>query len=1177
MNVVNHIEIVATQTGLKETQASLEGIARSQDTVAKSSLSMEQAFERQERRFNASLRAQQDYEKVARQVNAAVAQNPALMERGNAVLEAAAAKYGQLSRAQQLFSDASKGVSGQLIAMSAGFGPVGVALSAIPGWGLPAAAALGAVSKAMSYASEQSHALGQKAIDLKKFAETTGLTTDEVQAFRFEANKVGIGSDETEGALQKFTVAFESLREGSGSALEVLRRYRPDLAEQMQGVKSTAAAIDILSKAFDGLTTSQQNALSRSFFGRGGIEMTRLMSGLNLGAGTEAFQQSGRGLSQDQIETISRLELENRELKKNWNEGLAKTFAPEVLEAENTYYRTLLQITSELKKLGASGGAAQLLAPAIEFLENPKGEGAKGAVSTDDLVRQAAAKLRAGQVDATTAVPLPRSRPAEADADAGRTISAQLADQQKLLSVLGNIASVQDIIKGKELELSRERERGLKLTQEQSDALMAQATVQAELSQKSPGTFERQLEALNAVKDIYPGLTAADAQRMQALDQQLSILQAMPGQARLAAEEQVRYTQLIDQGRTAFEATAISMKETQVKQAQITAGAREHLAALRDQHAIASARNVDERLIAQEAARYNDLIRQGVTSQQAAAIASQERATAEAQVTVQYEKQLALAEAVTGAQKIQTMQLVGDWREANVAIAEANANVDRQLISLQQQLELIRARANGEEAAVMAAQAYTNAVNAGADATRASALAAQTLINKQEEAAQAALRAANAMRQQEAAAEDSRISQYQSQSSQPRTTTVFRPELLDYGNRSYGGTPLSNNSQANFSNTVDQIREAGIAQAEKVKQDKEQAAQQAVQDQQSKMDAAANQTKADQDRLLQLQNQLLLTQASSDEERARLQHDITYQDQLRSGSSPEFASAIADAELTNTLTELAKRTADNTTATNANTGALDSMSPYYATDPRLSHLGFRPDSGVLDYNPFVLASSGPPGPPALPFGSSTSLASSQAIVATQELTVATQDLTATLNDPSVSHPGMVWRGSGIAGGQWVSANDPYANVSVFGAAKSAGYTDATRSIVNATQMTADQLVEMNRAWARAYMPGIANSNISNARADEIYNTYLKPMSGGSVPSAASRTPNGLPYFDIPAAPATPAVNPNLTKSAANSNDRPVYITLSFNAPVDRDVAAELKQTVYQSIQASGRQAQAMSR
>lgn len=96
-DAVRRLTIQTSAPGADQAAASLHKVADAQDAVTVSSqkteratLNLDQKFGAIEKRYVATVRAQQEYDKTQRMVNAAVAQNPALQDRANAVMAAAA-------------------------------------------------------------------------------------------------------------------------------------------------------------------------------------------------------------------------------------------------------------------------------------------------------------------------------------------------------------------------------------------------------------------------------------------------------------------------------------------------------------------------------------------------------------------------------------------------------------------------------------------------------------------------------------------------------------------------------------------------------------------------------------------------------------------------------------------------------------------------------------------------------------------------------------------------------------------------------------------------------------------------------------------------------------------------------------------------------------------------------
>src|SRR4029077_2125536 len=123
-----------------------------------------------------------------------------------------------------------------------------------------------------------------------------------------------------------------------------------------------------------------------------------------------------------------------------------------------------------------------------------------------------------------------------------------------------------------------------------------------------------------------------------------------------------------------------------------------------------------------------------------------------------------------------------------------------------------------------------------------------------------------------------------------------------------------------------------IQKQQKAEEEQKQKAEEAKQ----QAEAARQKYQGFEDQIQQLQNQRALAEARkvSPEAEAQAQSQQAYAKAIADGATAAQAQQIADLTLANAL-------AANTSAVQSNTEAL---SPYYATDPRLSHLGFRAGS-----------------------------------------------------------------------------------------------------------------------------------------------------------------------------------------------------------------------------------------
>lgn len=190
---------------------------------------------------------------------------------GDAALAKLNAAGDKPSSGLKALSDIISGLKDRVIGLAVPLGPVGSALISFGPIGIVAAAGLGLAWTAMWKLAEMANVLGDKAIHVREFASTTGLTTDQVQALTQAAANHGVVAEQVTGAIQKFAAGWEQMRRGGGVMLEEINRINPALALQMQQAGSTAAAWDIFAKAVDRADASQRSLLLRAAGGRGGV------------------------------------------------------------------------------------------------------------------------------------------------------------------------------------------------------------------------------------------------------------------------------------------------------------------------------------------------------------------------------------------------------------------------------------------------------------------------------------------------------------------------------------------------------------------------------------------------------------------------------------------------------------------------------------------------------------------------------------------------------------------------------------------------------------------------------------------------------------------------------------------------------------------------------------------
>src|SRR5258708_2203162 len=121
--------------------------------------------------------------------------------------------------------------------------------------------------------------------------------------------------------------------------------------------------------------------------------------------------------------------------------------------------------------------------------------------------------------------------------------------------------------------------------------------------------------------------------QLEQLQRQRSVLEAVGGAAKMAAQYSADYAEAMDQGKTATEATALAASHLENAQAQVNAAAKETLWNLQNQAAAAGAVTGAQQIQAQGQATYNALLRQGVDATIAEATAAQQTSNARAKAT----------------------------------------------------------------------------------------------------------------------------------------------------------------------------------------------------------------------------------------------------------------------------------------------------------------------------------------------------------------------------------------------------------------------------------------------------------------------------------------------------------------------------------------------------------------
>lgn len=467
-NVVRLITIRGKAEGLDELTGKLKQLVDAQGNVvsvsekqSKATSDLDKMAERYQRRLVEGYAQTQQFNKVQNDLTMLRNAGRISGEQYGAMLDKEAIRLGQTSALSNAFRQSLGGVQMQMVALSAGAGPVGVFLSGLGPWGMAGAVALGAVERAFGLASNAAHAFAQKARELRDVSDVTGLTINQLKALDDAGTRVGLSSDRVANGIERLTVSMDEVRRGTGAAYDKLFQFNPQLATEMARARDTASAIDILSRAYQNLDQSQQNALSRAFMGRSGIDMTRLLTAVNTGGGltgvTATAAAAGKSIDENLIRRIAQLDIEIDEASKRMRNNLVKVFASDVLEAELAFYNTLNSIADVAGKFKLSTDLLSF----ITFLSSPIGGG--GAALGKWVSSQfggSVPRITANPAAPAESVPLPRARPAEAGAGTD-PYAAERAynDLNKWMTLLGPAATSAEHLALQQAKLSAENEK----------------------------------------------------------------------------------------------------------------------------------------------------------------------------------------------------------------------------------------------------------------------------------------------------------------------------------------------------------------------------------------------------------------------------------------------------------------------------------------------------------------------------------------------------------------------------------------------------------------------------------------------------------------------------------------------------------------------------------------------
>lgn len=391
--------------------------------------------------FAAQVRRQKEVEKAFQSANAAVAAGLATHDQAATAVGKVATHYDGLTAkatsaafAQTTLGKALAPVNAQLVALSAGAGPVGTFLASMGPWGIAAAVGLGTATAAFSAATNEASRFSNEMLQVRDAARAVDLSTLQLQGIKDVGEQFALSGEKINATLQRFTAQMDDFRKGQGELFGLIKRIDPALADEMAATRDNAAALQLLSKAYEQAGTSRQK-LDRLIGGRNGGSVGLLFESLgDINQITSDFEKSGDAIDKNLIDKVAKLRTEIDNMAGNARNNFASIFSVQVLELEKEFVDGVLSISRVSKDIAQSDSFGIFVKPLINAIPvigaiNAAIDGIK---AIKGLVSGPPAASFDERYGSYPSAPLPTARPAQTiDRDAAQkeinALSASIA------------------------------------------------------------------------------------------------------------------------------------------------------------------------------------------------------------------------------------------------------------------------------------------------------------------------------------------------------------------------------------------------------------------------------------------------------------------------------------------------------------------------------------------------------------------------------------------------------------------------------------------------------------------------------------------------------------------------------------------------------------------------------
>ncbi len=370
LDTIKTLTIKATTDGVDDATKSMNSLATSygnvavaSDTTTKSTTIAAASYNKLQGQLDPAYRAATQLSNAQTLLGKSFDQGLVSVDRYNQLMALASQRFDDAGKKASPFAVALSGVKTQMVALSAGLGPVGTGLAAFGPIGLAVGVGLAAVAAGFDALKDQANEAGQWAQTLTQAAAIIGLNTTQIQALNEAAAQVGVSANDNVSAFEKFSVALGQLKDGSGTLYTELSKVNPQLVSQLSVTKDSATAWNLLAQAYAAANAQQQALITRAAFGRGGAAEGQVLSATATAGGISGLtsENQANSISQQQIAQWALLTTQINSATEAASHNFQSVFTTQILTSEKSFADTMLSISQFAKEFALSDDFRSLL------------------------------------------------------------------------------------------------------------------------------------------------------------------------------------------------------------------------------------------------------------------------------------------------------------------------------------------------------------------------------------------------------------------------------------------------------------------------------------------------------------------------------------------------------------------------------------------------------------------------------------------------------------------------------------------------------------------------------------------------------------------------------------------------------------------------------------------------